>query len=52
MRNAKKEVVEGSESEIRMAFFVLAVTREYDPASGALQWRVVEMTMQGAMQYL
>ena len=52
VRNAKGEIVEGSEAEIRAAFFVLAVTREYDPATGALAWRVVEMTMQGAMQYL
>jgi hypothetical protein len=29
------EIVEGSESEIRAAFFILAVTREYDPATGA-----------------
>jgi len=46
------EVVEGSDSEIRAAFFVFAVTREFDAASNTLAWRVVEMTMQGSMLYL
>lgn len=45
-------IVEGSESEIRAAVFVLAVTREYSPATGGLEWRVVEMSMQGTMNYL
>ena len=48
----QKEVTEGSESEIRAAFFVFAVTREVDPVSGSLVWRVVEMSMQGSQLYL
>jgi import inner membrane translocase subunit TIM44 len=52
VKNKKDEVVEGSESEIRAAFFVLAVTREYDPATSQLEWKVMEMSMQGSMLYL
>jgi len=46
------EITEGSESEIRAAFFVFAVTREVEPDSGNLIWRAVEMSMQGSMLYL
>lgn len=46
------EVVEGSDSEIRAAFFVVAVTREYNEALGRLEWRIVELSMQGSMLYL
>lgn len=52
VKNKKGEVVEGGEDSIRAAFFVLAVTREFDPETGALEWRVVEMSMQGSMLYL
>ena len=48
----QREIVEGSEGEIRAAFFVFAVTREVDAATGALVWRIVEMSMQGSMLYL
>ncbi len=48
----QREIVEGSEGEIRAAFFVFAVTREVDAATGALAWRIVEMSMQGSMLYL
>lgn len=48
----QREIVEGGEGEIRAAFFVFAVTREVDPATGALAWRIVEMSMQGSMLYL
>ncbi len=51
-RHPQGEITEGSESEIRAAFFVLAVTRDVDPATGALAWRVVEMSMQNSMLYL
>jgi hypothetical protein len=46
------DIVEGSESEIRAAIFVLAVTREFEPATGELAWRTVEMSMQGSQLYL
>jgi len=46
------EIVEGSESEVRAAQFVVAVTREYDAATGRLEWKVVELAMQGAQLYL
>lgn len=46
------EIVEGSESDIRATHFILAVTRDVDPATGALAWRVVEMSLQGTMAYL
>jgi len=45
-------VTEGSDSEIRAAFFVVAVTREYNEALGRLEWRIVELSMQGSMLYL
>jgi hypothetical protein len=48
----QNEVVEGSDSEIRAAFFVFAVTREVEPGTGKLAWRVVEMSMQGSQLYL
>lgn len=44
--------MEGGESEIRAAFFLVAVTREYDDAEGKLVWRIVELSMQGSMLYL
>lgn len=49
---AQGEVTEGSDSEIRAAFFVVAVTREYNEALGRLEWRIVELSMQGSMLYL
>ena len=46
------EIVEGADSEIRSGFFVAAFTREYDPATGQLEWKTVEMSLQGATLYL
>jgi hypothetical protein len=34
------------------SFPAAAVTREYDPAQGALAWKTVELAMQGAQLYL
>ena len=44
--------MEGSESEIRAGIFVVAVTREYDAATGQLEWKTVELSLQGATLYL
>ena len=46
------EVVEGGQGDVKVAFFVVAVTREYDPATGQLEWKAIEMVMQSAMVYL
>ena len=45
-------IVEGSESDIRASVFVIAVTREANPATGQLKWKAVEVAMAGAMLYL
>jgi hypothetical protein len=49
---AQGDVVEGSESEIRAAIFVLALVRQWDAATGSLSWKVAEVAMHGSQLYL
>lgn len=44
--------MEGSDSEIRMAVFILAVTREWNPEKGSLTWKAMEVAMHGSQLYL
>jgi hypothetical protein len=44
--------VEGSDSEIRLAVFVLALKREWNPAKGELCWKALEVAMHGSQLYL
>lgn len=50
--NAKGEVVEGNEDEIRAVFYAFAMVREYDPDTASLHWRVLEMSVVGSQLYL
>jgi hypothetical protein len=49
---AQGEVVEGSDSEIRLAVFVLALRREWSQEKGALIWKCMEVAMHGSQLYL
>lgn len=51
-RARQGEIVEGSESEIRLAIFVLALKREWNPAKGTLAWKALEVAMHGSQLYL
>ena len=44
--------MEGSDSEIRAAVFVLALTREFQPETGKLAWKALEVAMHGSQLYL
>jgi hypothetical protein len=44
--------VEGSDSEIRAAVFIVALTREFEPERGTLAWKAVEVAMHGSQLYL
>ena len=45
-------IVEGSDSEIRAAVFVIALTREFQPDKGTLEWKAIEVAMHGSQLYL
>lgn len=45
-------IVEGSDSEIRAAVFIVALTREFEPERGTLAWKAVEVAMHGSQLYL
>ena len=49
---AQGDVVEGSDSEIRLAVFVLALRREWSQEKGALIWKCMEVAMHGSQLYL
>lgn len=51
-RNKAGEIVDGSESSVKMSTFVVAVTREVDQASGTLEWKTAEIAMQNPQLYL
>ena len=51
-RRVQGDIIEGSDSEIRAAVFVLALVREWEPAKGALSWKVAEVAMHGSQLYL
>ena len=44
--------MEGSDSEIRLAVFVLALRREWSQEKGALIWKCMEVAMHGSQLYL
>jgi hypothetical protein len=44
--------VEGSDSEIRLAIFVLALKREWSQEKGVLSWKAMEVAMHGSQLYL
>ena len=46
------EIKEGSESEVRAAVFVVALTREVDAASGALCWKAAEISYNAGQLFL
>ena len=45
-------IVEGSDSEIRLAVFVLALKREWSQQKGELSWKAMEVAMHGSQLYL
>jgi hypothetical protein len=51
-RAAQGEIKEGSESEVRAAVFVVALTREVDAASGALCWKAAEISYNAGTLFL
>ncbi len=46
------DIVEGSDSEIRLAVFVLALKREWSQQKGELSWKAMEVAMHGSQLYL
>ncbi len=46
------DIVEGSDSEIRLAVFVLALKREWSQQRGELSWKAMEVAMHGSQLYL
>ena len=46
------EIVEGSESEVRAAIFVVALVREVDATTGALAWRAAEISFNAGSLFL
>jgi predicted lipid-binding transport protein (Tim44 family) len=52
IRNAKGEVIEGNEDEIRAVMYVFAMHRGWDEAGLGLSWKVSEMSMFGSQLYL
>jgi len=51
-RAAQGDIKEGSESEVRAAVFVVALTREVDAASGALCWKAAEISYNAGQLFL
>ena len=51
-RAAQGEIKEGSESEVRAAVFVVALTREVDAASGSLCWKAAEISYNAGTLFL
>ena len=51
-RRAQGEIVEGSESEVRAAIFVVALVREVDATTGALAWRAAEISFNAGSLFL
>ena len=49
---AQGEIKEGSESEVRAAVFVVALTREVDAASGSLCWKAAEISYNAGQLFL
>ena len=43
---------EGSESEIKMANYIVAVVREYEPQRGALVWKAQEISVTDTQLFL
>ena len=46
------DIVEGSEDEIRANHYTVALQREYDAEKGALNWKIMDFTLNGAIAYL
>lgn len=51
-RNRKGEIVEGGDDEIRAVYYALAVNRTYNEDTLALEWKIDEMAIVGAVLYL
>lgn len=51
VRNREGDVVEGSPSDVRAYFYVMAFQREYDDQSHELAWRVVDFQLGGGEPY-
>ena len=52
-RNTQQgKIKEGGEGDVRASVFVVALTREVDPESGALTWRAAEIAFSGGQLFL
>jgi len=46
------EIVEGAEDDIRAYSYIVAMQREYDEEKGELNWKIMDLMLNGAIAYL